>query len=37
MAQSLAKVWIHLIFLTKDRTPFLKDRRRVLSKPIKLG
>ena len=26
MSQSLAKVWIHLIFSTKNRTPFLKDR-----------
>ena len=26
MSQSLAKIYLHLIFSTKDRTPFLKDR-----------
>lgn len=26
MPQSLAKVWIHLIFSTKNRNPFLSDR-----------
>ncbi|MFN2493938.1 MAG: transposase [Pyrinomonadaceae bacterium] len=26
MAQSLARVWIHLIFSTKDRFPFLLDK-----------
>ena len=26
MAQSLARLWTHLIFSTKDRFPFLKDK-----------
>ena len=26
MAQSLAKLWTHLIFSTKNRFPFLKDK-----------
>lgn len=26
MAQSLAKLWTHLIFSTKDRFPFLSDK-----------
>lgn len=26
MAQSLARLWMHLIFSTKDRFPFLRDR-----------
>jgi len=26
MPQSLAKVWVHLIFSTKDRYPFLSDK-----------
>jgi putative transposase len=26
MAQSLSRIWIHLIFSTKNRTPFLTDR-----------
>ena len=26
MPQSLAKLWVHLIFSTKDRHPFLSDR-----------
>ena len=26
MAQSLARLWTHLIFSTKDRHPFLNDR-----------
>jgi REP element-mobilizing transposase RayT len=26
MAQSLAKLWVHLIFSTKDRYPFLADK-----------
>lgn len=25
MAQSLAKLWMHLIFSTKERYPFLSD------------
>ena len=27
MAQSLAKLWTHLIFSTKDRFPFLSDKK----------
>jgi REP element-mobilizing transposase RayT len=27
MSQSLSRLWTHLIFSTKDRFPFLKDRR----------
>ena len=27
MAQSLSRIWIHLIFSTKDRFPFLSDER----------
>jgi REP element-mobilizing transposase RayT len=27
MAQSLARVWIHLIFSTKNRFPFLSDQK----------
>ena len=26
MAQSLARLWTHLIFSTKDRFPFLTDK-----------
>jgi putative transposase len=26
MAQSLARLWTHLIFSTKDRDPFLSDQ-----------
>ncbi len=26
MAQSLSRLWTHLIFSTKDRTPFLRDK-----------
>ncbi len=26
MAQSLARLWTHLIFSTKDRFPFLRDK-----------
>ena len=26
MPQSLARIWIHLIFSTKDRYPFLSDK-----------
>ena len=27
MAQSLSKLWTHLIFSTKDRFPFLSDQQ----------
>ena len=27
MAQSLSRLWTHLIFSTKDRFPFLKDEQ----------
>jgi len=27
MAQSLSRIWIHLIFSTKDRFPFLSDKK----------
>ena len=27
MAQSLSRLWTHLIFSTKDRFPFLKDKQ----------
>src|SRR5262245_32195967 len=27
MAQSLSRIWIHLIFSTKDRFPFLSDQK----------
>src|SRR5436190_23941171 len=29
MAQSLARLWTHLVFSTKDRFPFLSDRTRI--------